>query len=74
MGGISDLVGALALLGVMRAWHAREEERNFRQEEVFVPFNLSQLPQQEQVTGQTRTADRSLVAVARPVSHVRSMP
>jgi hypothetical protein len=44
MGGISELVGALALLGIMRAWDAREEERKSRQEEVFVPFKLSPLP------------------------------
>ena len=72
MGGISDLVVALALLDDMQAWDAREEERKFRQEEVFVPFNLSSLPQQAQAISQPITADRSPVAVARPVSHVRS--
>jgi hypothetical protein len=74
MGGISDLVGTLALLGLMKAWDAREEERKSRQEEVFVPFKLSPLPQQEQAGGQPMTADRSPVAVTRRVSHARSMP
>jgi hypothetical protein len=74
MGGISDLVVALSLLGLMRAYDAREEERTSRQEEVFVPFNLPPLPQQEQAIGQTITANRSPVAVARSVSHACSTP
>lgn len=74
MGGISELVGALALLGIMRAWDAREEERKSRQEEVFVPFKLPPLPQGAQAIGQPQTADRSLVAVARSVSQASSMP
>ena len=74
MGGISDLIGALALLGITRAWDAREEERKSRQEEVFVPFKLPPLPQQEQAIGQLMTADRSPVAVVRSVSHTWSTP
>lgn len=74
MGGISDFVMALAFLGVMRAWDAREEEKKSTREEVFVPFNLSPLPQQTQAIGQPLTADKSLVAGARPVSHARSTP
>lgn len=74
MGGISDLVVALSLLGLIRAYDARQEERTSRQEEVFVPFNLSALPQQEQVIGQLTTADRSPVAVARPGSQARLTP
>jgi hypothetical protein len=74
MGGISDLVGALALMGITQAWDALEEERKSRQEEVFVPFKLPPLPQQAQAIGQLTTADRSPVAVARGLSHARSMP
>jgi hypothetical protein len=40
MGSVSDLVAALALLGITRVWNAREEDRKSRQEEAFVPFNL----------------------------------
>jgi hypothetical protein len=72
MGEVMSWAAALAFLGLMRAWDARQEERTSRQEEVFVPFNLPPLPQQEQVIGQTITADRSPVAVARPVSHAWS--
>jgi hypothetical protein len=74
MGGISDLVGALALLGALRAWDAREEERTSRQEGVFVPFNLSSLPRQAQTISQTVTAERSPVAIVGPASQVRSTP
>ena len=45
MGGIADLVGALALLDAMKAWDARQEERKSGQEEVFVPFKLPPLAQ-----------------------------
>jgi hypothetical protein len=48
MGSVSDLVAALAFLGLMRVWDAREEDRKSRQEEAFVPFNLPPLPQCEQ--------------------------
>lgn len=74
MGGISDLVVALSLLGLMQAWDAREEERTSRQEEVFVPFNLPPLSQQEQAIGQLTAADSSPVAVTRPVSHAWPTP
>jgi hypothetical protein len=40
MGEVMSWAAALAFLGVMRAWDARQEERTSRQEEVFVPFNL----------------------------------
>lgn len=52
MGSVSELVYAMAALGILRAWNAREEERNSRQEEEFVPFRLSPLPQQEQTMPQ----------------------
>jgi hypothetical protein len=43
MGSISDLVTALSLLGITRAWNAQEDDRRFRQEEAFVPFRLPPL-------------------------------
>jgi hypothetical protein len=48
MGGVFDLIAALAVLDFIRAWDAAEEDRKSRQEEMFVPFNLPPLPQQEQ--------------------------
>ncbi len=74
MGEVTTWTAALALLGIMRARDAREEERKFRQEEVFVPFKLPPLPQQEQAIGQPMTADKSPVAVAMSVSYARSTP
>jgi hypothetical protein len=74
MGNVSDLIGALALLGIMRAWDAREEARTSRQEEVFVPFNLPPLPQREQPIRQPATEVRPPVAVATSASHARSTP
>ena len=47
MGSVSELVYAMAALGILRAWNAREEERKSRQEEEFVPFRLPPLSQQE---------------------------
>ena len=52
MGSVAELVYAMAALGILRAWNAREEERNSRQEEEFVPFRLPPLPQQEQSIAQ----------------------
>ena len=43
MGSVPELVAALALLGIMSIWDAREEERKSRQEEALVPFNLPAL-------------------------------
>jgi hypothetical protein len=48
MGGVPDFVATLAVLSIIRAWNAAEEDRKSRQEETFVPFNLSPLLQQEQ--------------------------
>jgi hypothetical protein len=48
MGSVAELVYAMAALGILRAWNAREEERKSRQEEEFVPFRLPPLPKQEQ--------------------------
>jgi hypothetical protein len=74
MGNVSDLIGALALLGIMRAWDAREEARKSRQEEVFVPFNLPPLPQREQSIPHPAAETSPRVAVAASVPHVRSTP
>jgi hypothetical protein len=74
MGNASDLVGALALLGIMRVWDAREEDRKSRQEEVFVPFNLPPLPQWEQLIPQPAAEARPRVAVAMSVPHAQSTP
>jgi hypothetical protein len=49
MGSVSELVSAMAALGILRAWNAREEEKICKQEEEFVPFRFPPLPQQEQV-------------------------
>jgi hypothetical protein len=48
MGSVAEFVYAMAALGILRAWNAREDERKSRQEEEFVPFRLPPLPQQEQ--------------------------
>lgn len=48
MGAISELVAVLALRDLIGAWDAAKEKRKSRQEEIFVPFNLSRLPQQKQ--------------------------
>ena len=48
MGSVSELVLAMAALGILRAWNAREEESKSRQEEEFVPFRLPPLSQPEQ--------------------------
>jgi hypothetical protein len=74
MGGISDLVGALALQGVMRARDALEENRKSRQEESFVSFNLPPLVQQGQSIPQATTKGRPRIAVATSASHARSTP
>lgn len=46
MGSVSELVYAMAALGILRAWNAREEERTSRQDEEFVPFHFPPLSQQ----------------------------
>jgi hypothetical protein len=50
MGSVSEFVSAMAVLGILIAWNAREDERNSRKEEEFVPFRLPPLHQQEQST------------------------
>jgi hypothetical protein len=52
MGSVSELVLAMAALGILRAWNAREAERKSRQEEEFVPFRLPPLARQEQSSPQ----------------------
>jgi hypothetical protein len=55
MGEVSGLIVGLAVLDLVRAWDAEEEHRNFRQEGVFVPFNLPPLSQREQPIRQPET-------------------
>jgi hypothetical protein len=55
MNEISGLLAAFAALGIVRAWDAAEEKRISRQEEVFVPFNLSLLSRREQLLCQPET-------------------
>ena len=74
MGNVPDLVAALAFLGILRTWDAREEDRKSRQEEVFVPFNLPPLPQWGQSIPQPAAEARPPVAVATSALHARSTP
>lgn len=55
MSEASGFVAALAALSIVRAWDAAKGDRISRQEEVFVPFNLPPLPQQEQPVYQPET-------------------
>lgn len=55
MGGVSDLVVALAVLDVMKVRKALEEGKKSRQAEAFVPFNLPPLLQPGQPTRQSAT-------------------
>ena len=48
MGSVAEFVSAMAALGILRAWNAREDERNARREEEFVPFHLPPLSRQDQ--------------------------
>jgi len=66
MGSVPDLVAALAFLGILRTWDAREEDRKSRQEEVFVPFNLPPL--------KPEPAEDAKPAVAVPASSSEAMP
>ena len=69
MGSVSELVLAMAALGILRGWNAREEERKSRQEEEFVPFRLPPLPQQEQSMPQLLEEVLPDVAMAASASH-----
>jgi hypothetical protein len=64
MGSVAELVSAMAALGILRAWNAREEERRFRQEEEFVPFRLPPMARQEQSMPQPLAEDMPDVAIA----------
>lgn len=74
MGGVSDLVAALAVLGIMRAWDALEEDRKSRQEEAFVPFKLPPLPQREQSIPHPVVEVRPSVGVVTSALHGQSTP
>lgn len=59
MGSVPELVAALAFLGILRTWDAREEDRKSRQEEVFVPFNLPPVKPQATAEAQPPVAASS---------------
>jgi len=69
MGSVSELVLAMAALGILRGWNAREEERKSRQEEEFVPFRLPPLVRQEQSIPQPLEVVMPDVAMAASVAH-----
>ena len=69
MGSVSEFVYAMAALGILRAWNAREEERKSKQEEEFVPFRLPPLPQQEQAIPLPREESTTDVALTVSGSH-----
>ena len=69
MGSVAEFVYAMAALGILRAWNAREDERKSRQEEEFVPFRLPPLPQQEQAISLPIEEATPEVALAASASH-----
>ncbi len=69
MGSIAEFVNAMATLDILRSWNARENERNFRREEEFVPFRLPPLPSQEQSIPLRVEEETSEVAIVNSVSH-----
>ena len=69
MGSIAEFVSAMATLGILRSWTARENERNFRREEEFVPFRLPPLPSQEQSIPLPEEENTSEVPLASGASH-----
>ena len=66
MGEISGLLAAFAVLHIVRAWDAAQEDRIARQEEVFEPFNLPPLPLREQLVCQPET--NGAVASCSPIA------
>jgi hypothetical protein len=70
MGTVFDLVVAVGLLGLMRARDAVEGDRKLRQEEVFVPFNLPPLTQQEQAIGKSAIAAAEAIVASYGSEHV----
>ncbi len=69
MGSVSEFVYAMAALGILRAWNAREDERKCRQEEEFVPFRLPPLPQQAQEISLPMEETTPVVALAASSPH-----
>jgi hypothetical protein len=74
MGGVSDFVAALAVLGVMKVREALEEDRKSRQAEAFVPFNLPPLPQRGRPTRQPATEAEPHGAIDMSASHAWPNP
>ncbi len=69
MGSVAEFVYAMAALGILRAWNAREDEKNSRREEEFVPFRLPPLSRQDQSIQLPEEEITSEVALASCVSH-----
>ena len=69
MGGVSDFVAALAVLGVMKVREALEEDRKSRRAAAFVPFILPPLPQRGRTTCQPATEAEPHGAVDMYASH-----
>jgi hypothetical protein len=69
MGSVAEFVYAMAALGILRSWNAREDERNYRREEEFVPFRLPPLTRQEQSFQLAVEADKPEVAYTASTSH-----
>lgn len=74
MGSISDLVTALFLLGITRAWNAQEDDRRPRQEEAFVPFCLPPLTLREQSVSHPAAETKPCIAVTTSALHTQSTP
>ncbi|MBA2677453.1 MAG: hypothetical protein H0U76_03530, partial [Ktedonobacteraceae bacterium] len=62
MSEVTSFIAALGLSEGIRAWDTRREKKNFEREEVFVPFKLPPL-RQEQEIGQPMMEDESSVAI-----------
>ncbi len=69
MGSVSELVLAMAALGILRGWNAREEERKSRQEEEFVPFRLPPIAKQVQSISLPEEEVMPDVAMAASATH-----
>ncbi len=69
MGSVAEFVYAMAALGILRAWNAREDERNARREEEFVPFHLPPLSRQDQSIPLHMEQDAPEVSMAASACH-----
>ena len=69
MGSIAEFVNAMATLDIFRSWNAREDERNFRREEEFVPFRLPPLSRQDLSSPLLTDENTPEVALSSSASH-----